>query len=134
MPKLIRVFAGRTVTLLVFVMLRLKCPLSQNFHSGRGNRLNPHLPGGLCHPYLMYESISSFRGARFIVILLLIENSVCKQCRPDQTSDLGLHCLPMSQKWDARLILVNSAMSVRLTRCPVLVKGLIDCFTALEHY
>ena len=22
-------------------------------------------------------------------------------------SDLGLHCLPMSQKWDARLIWVN---------------------------
>ena len=32
---------------------------------------------------------------------------------PDQTprsaaSDLGLHCLPVSQKWDARLIWVNS--------------------------
>ena len=31
---------------------------------------------------------------------------------PDQTprymaSDLGLHCLPMSQKWDTRLIWVN---------------------------
>ena len=31
---------------------------------------------------------------------------------PDQTprsgaSDLGLHCLPMSHKWDARLIWVN---------------------------
>ena len=31
---------------------------------------------------------------------------------PDQTprsaaSDLGLHCLPMSQKWDARLIWVK---------------------------
>ena len=31
---------------------------------------------------------------------------------PDQTprsaaSDLGLHCLPVSQKWDARLIWVN---------------------------
>ena len=28
---------------------------------------------------------------------------------PDQTprSDLGLHCLPMSQKWDVRLIWVN---------------------------
>ena len=43
---------------------------------------------------------------------ILIEIPVSKQCRPDQTprsaaSDFGLHCLPMSQKWDARLIWVN---------------------------
>ena len=35
---------------------------------------------------------------------------------PDQTrsaaSDLGLYCLPMSQKWDARLIWVNSSYIV----------------------
>ena len=35
--------------------------------------------------------------------ILLLANSE----DPDQTSDLGLHCLPMSQKWDARLIWVN---------------------------
>ena len=41
--------------------------------------------------------------------LHLLANSV----DPDQmprfaASELGLHCLPMSQKWDARLIWVNS--------------------------
>ena len=38
---------------------------------------------------------------------------------PDQTprsaaSDLGLHCLPMSQKWDARLIWLNVRIYFRL--------------------
>ena len=44
----------------------------------------------------------------FIFILFRIANSE----DPDQTpcsaaSDLGLHCLPMSQKWDARLMWVK---------------------------
>ena len=42
-----------------------------------------------------------------IFISFLIEITVSKQCSPDQTprfvaSDLGLHCLPRSQKWDVR--------------------------------
>ena len=28
-------------------------------------------------------------------------------------SDLGLHCLPMSQKWDAKLIWVNVSLQFR---------------------
>ena len=58
----------------------------------------------------------------FIFILFLVEIPVSKQCRPDQTprsavsvqcllesaaSNLGLHCLPMSQIWDARQIWIN---------------------------
>ena len=40
-------------------------------------------------------------------ILFLRENSVSKQCRPDQmphyvASDLGLHCLPMTLGFQAR--------------------------------
>ena len=46
----------------------------------------------------------------FIFISFLIDISVSKQTvDPDQmlrsaASDLGLHCLPRSQKWNARLI------------------------------
>ena len=42
----------------------------------------------------------------FIVIPILIEQSISKQWNPDQTSrfaasDLGLHCLPIYHKKDA---------------------------------
>ena len=48
----------------------------------------------------------------FTFIQTLIEHSVSKQWRPDQmpriaVSGLGLHCLSMSHKKDARLIWVN---------------------------
>ena len=44
----------------------------------------------------------------FIIIQILIERSVRKSGDPDQTPrsaafDLGLHCLPMSNKKEARL-------------------------------
>ena len=73
--------------------------------------LNPHLPSGILHPYQMDKSISNFMGVWctfYILILFLIEIPE----DPDQTPrfaafDLGLHYLPMSQKWDARLIWVN---------------------------
>ena len=47
-------------------------------------------------------------GVLFHFYSILLANSEY----PDQTprsaaSDLGLHCLPMSRKWDARLIWVN---------------------------
>ena len=78
------------------------------------NELNPHLPNGLSHPHQLDESIFHFRGVwcTFFQFLFLIEIPVSKQCRPwlDAVfcgSDLGLHCLPMSQKWDARLIWVK---------------------------
>ena len=51
----------------------------------------------------------------FIFILFQIDNPVTNSEDLDQTprsveSDLGLHCLPMSQKWDARLIWVNTTI------------------------
>ena len=54
----------------------------------------------------------------FMFILFRIEIPFSKQWRPDQTSrsaasDLGLQWLPMSQKWDARLIWLNEA-SIRI--------------------
>ena len=51
-------------------------------------------------------------------IFISIEHSVSKHGGdPDQTprsvaSDLGLHCLPMSQKKDARIIWVKCACTV----------------------
>ena len=68
----------------------------------------PHLPSGLFHPYQLVEPISNFRGVwctfsflfylEYIFLLAYSED-------PDQTlrsaaSDLGLHCLSMSLKWD----------------------------------
>ena len=58
----------------------------------------------------------------FIFILFQLANSE----DPDQmlssaASDLGLHCLPMSQKWDARLISVTALIFPVLRNCiPVL--------------
>ena len=79
--------------------------------------INPHLPSGPVHPYQLDESISKFRGVWctfsflfYFEYIFLLANSE----EPDQTprsaaSDLGLHCLPTSHKWDARLIWVNEA-------------------------
>ena len=53
----------------------------------------------------------------FIFIQILIIHSVCKQWRPDQTmhfatSDLGLHCLPGSNKKDVYLNGLTLRMSI----------------------
>ena len=53
----------------------------------------------------------------FICSQVLMENYASKQWRPDQTphsvvSDLGLHCLPMSHKKDARHIWVKNAITL----------------------
>ena len=56
--------------------------------------INIHLPSGPVHPYKLDESISNSRG-----IWCTFSISVA--------SDLALHCLPMSQKWYARLLWVN---------------------------
>ena len=75
--------------------------------------INPHLPSGPVHPYQLDESISNFRDVwcTFFIFFFYFEKIFLLANRedPDQTphsaaSDLGLHCLPMSQKWDARLI------------------------------
>ena len=78
--------------------------------------INPHLPNGLSHSYQLDKSIFHLRSVwcpfpflSYFFIEIPMKNNV----DPDQTpcsaaSDLGLHCLPMSQKWDARFIWVNS--------------------------
>ena len=88
------------------LMRWLNCGLCSNF--------NPHLPSGPIHSYQLDESISNFRGylVYFFIFYLIFNRNSCKQTvcvDPDQmphsaASDLGLHCLPMSQKWDTRLI------------------------------
>ena len=51
-------------------------------------------------------------GVLFHLHSVFDRNSYEQSVDPDQTprsaaSDLGLHCLPMFQKWDTRLIWVN---------------------------
>ena len=70
--------------------------------------INPHLPSGPVHPYQLEESIPKFRGVwhsfsflfYFEWIFLLANSEDPDQMQRSATSDLGLHCLPMSQKWD----------------------------------
>ena len=67
------------------------------------------MPSGLAHLYQLDEFISTFRGVwstfSFIFILFLIEITAGVSLA---ASDLGLHGLPMSQKWDARHERVDS--------------------------
>ena len=51
----------------------------------------------------------------FIFILFRIDSPMDGLLR-SAASDLGLHCLPMSQTWDARRICVNHLMPVLITR------------------
>ena len=75
----------------------------------------PLVPNGFYHPYHFDESISILRGIRsnFSIILhVLMRIMSANRLAPDETpryaaSHLGLFCLPMSQKKDARLIWVN---------------------------
>ena len=61
----------------------------------------------------------------FFSFLILIEHSVKKQtedtlirfCILQHLSDLGLHCLPMSNKKDARLIYELSIENKKLNTC-----------------
>ena len=90
-------------------------------HNSRYNRtsINPHLPNGPIHPYQLDESISNFRGVRSTFSFLFyfdLKFLLANREDPDQTphsaaSDLGLHCLPMSQKWDAGLIWVKTTVT-----------------------
>ena len=70
------------------------------------------MPNGISHPYHLDESISVLRVVGWYFSFLF--NFFKKYADPDQTphsaaSDLGLHCLPMSHKKDARLICVKAA-------------------------
>ena len=74
----------------------------------------------------------------FSFIQILIEFSVSKSGHPDQTpqnvaSDLGLHCFPMSNKKDARLILVNIKESCSNTVTHTKVINIRGYFKAICH-
>ena len=114
MPRLICVFAGRTATLLVLSWggSKFDCTITvtSDFLAFTSS-LHPHLPNGLSHHHLD-ESTFNFRGIRSIFSCFFIEIAVSKQCRPRWASAF---CLPMSQKWDARLIWVTPNQSWKLS-------------------
>ena len=70
--------------------------------------LNLHLPSGPIHPYQLDKSISNFKDVcatfsflfYFEKIFLLANSEDLDQmpCSENAASDLGLHCLPRSQK------------------------------------
>ena len=84
--------------------------------------INPYLPSGDVHPYQLDKSISNFRSVwctfsflfYFELKFLLANSEHPYQTRHSAASDLGLHCLPMSQKWDVRLIWVKHSVCVRV--------------------
>ena len=64
------------------------------------------MPSGFFYFNFLNGFFSYKRGVWFVfIIVMLVEiselNANCVD--PDQTSDLGLYCLPMSLLWDARL-------------------------------
>ena len=77
--------------------------------------INPIVMNGLSHPYHLDESIFIFRGIRSIFSSLFhfsMKFMSANRIAPDGTpqnaaSHLGLFCLPMSHKKDARLLWVN---------------------------
>ena len=85
--------------------------------------MNPHLPSGPVHPYQLDESIYNFRGGwctfsflfYFEYIFLLANREDPDQTPRSTASDLGLHCLPMSQKWDIMFIWVKSCIYCNLS-------------------
>ena len=75
---------------------------------------NPYLPSGFVHPYQLDESISKLRGDWCTFSFLfyfdykfLKANSENPDQKRRSASNLDLHCLPRSLKWDARLIWVK---------------------------
>ena len=67
------------------------------------------MQSGLFYLNSLDQSISSLRGVWSVFIAIFIGKPVinANSVDPDQTlhsatSDLGLHCLPMSHLWDAR--------------------------------
>ena len=71
--------------------------------------LNPYMKNGFIHCYQLNESTFIFRGVRSDFVSFLIKFLYANRIAPDGTphsaaSHLGLFCLPMSHKRDARLI------------------------------
>ena len=84
--------------------------ISANSHPCFFTMINPFVPSGLSYINSLDKFISII--VMYYKIVELNANSV----DPDQTprssaSDLGLHCLPISLLWDARLIWVNFVVS-----------------------
>ena len=83
-----------------------------SFQSGE-KYINPYLTNGFAHHYQLDESTFIFRGVRsdfqflshFSMKKLLLANRIAPDGMPrSAASHLGLFCLPMSNKKDARLI------------------------------
>ena len=81
---------------------------------------NPLVTNGISHPYHLDDSTFSFRGNRSVFFYSIFRRkSVIKENRIAQdvtprfaASHLGLFCLPMSHKKDARLMWVKDVMTV----------------------
>ena len=76
----------------------------------RGNYVSSFMLSGLFYFNSLDRSISYIRGVCLVFIIITFCRNFwawCKQCRPwsdaAAASDLGIHCLPMSLLWDARL-------------------------------
>ena len=80
-----------------------------------GSLVNPSVLNGISHPYHLGESTSIFRGNRsdfsflfhFSMKFMLANIIACNGTPYFVASHLGLLCLPMSDKKDARLIWVK---------------------------
>ena len=79
--------------------------------------LHPFMPNRISHPYQMDEFISYLRGIGVSFKCYILQANSAK---PHQTlhfaaADLVLHCLVMSHKMDARLIIygLTSTMSIK---------------------
>ena len=77
--------------------------------------LNPYLTNGFSHHYQLGESTFIFRGVKsdfyfksYFSMTFLCANRIAPDGTPrSAASHLGLYCLPMSHKRDARLIRVK---------------------------
>ena len=96
---------------------------------------NPFVPNGIVYHNFLDRPISKRRHVwSFLVLLCFIEIPVfnANSIDPDQTppsaaSDRGLHCLPMSLLWDARLMVKwVKLMSRTCTDLPVHVTFMGD--------
>ena len=84
--------------------------------------LNHLVTNGLSHPFHLDESTLNFRGSRIDFFTsyfdeIPVSPAVSKQIAPDETprfaaSDLGLFCLPICHKKDARLVRVYMDFAV----------------------
>ena len=64
------------------------------------------MPTGRFYLNFLDRSISYIKGAWLVFIMVMFCRnfwSYANSVGPDQTSGLGLHCLPVSLLWDARL-------------------------------